>query len=70
MKRVLCGVAISLVAATGAVAATAKVKRPTPTPLPKECHLFEGRNGYYGNPWCTKEEQLRWDRWEAARFRH
>lgn len=63
MKRLFWGVMICLVA-TPAVAK--HNKRLTPTPPPKECHRFEGRNGYYGNPWCTEEEQLRWDRWDAA----
>lgn len=35
----------------------------------KECIRFNGRHGYYGNPWCTLAEQDRWDRWEAARLK-
>lgn len=38
------------------------------TPL-KDCTRFNGRGGYYGNPWCTAEEQERWDRWDARRFK-
>lgn len=34
---------------------------------PKDCTRFNGRQGYYGNPWCTPEEQDRWDRYEARR---
>ena len=31
----------------------------------KDCTRVNGRYGYYGNPWCNRLEQLRWDRWEA-----
>ncbi len=33
----------------------------------KDCTRVNGRYGYYGNPWCTRAEQARWDRWEASR---
>jgi hypothetical protein len=33
----------------------------------KDCTRINGRYGYYGNPWCNRVEQLRWDRWEARR---
>jgi hypothetical protein len=33
----------------------------------KDCTRFNGRWGYYGNPWCTAQEQARWDRWSAGR---
>ena len=33
----------------------------------KDCTRVNGRYGYYGNPWCNRLEQLRWDRWEARR---
>lgn len=36
---------------------------------PKNCVRVNSRFGYYGNPWCTPDEQLRWDRWEAKRLR-
>ena len=29
----------------------------------KDCTRINGRYGYYGNPWCSPSEQLRWDRW-------
>jgi len=32
---------------------------------PKDCTRINGRYGYYGNPWCNKFEQGRWDRWNA-----
>lgn len=35
----------------------------------KDCTRLNGRNGYYGNPWCTPAEQKRWDRWQAQRMR-
>lgn len=31
----------------------------------KDCTRLNGRFGYYGNPWCTPEEQARWDKWSA-----
>jgi hypothetical protein len=34
----------------------------------KDCTRIDGRGGYYGNPWCTPAEQLRWDRWDAHRW--
>ena len=37
---------------------------------PKDCTRFNGWNGYYGNLWCNEEQQLQWDRWDAARFQH
>jgi hypothetical protein len=33
----------------------------------KDCTRFNGRWGYYGNPWCSPAEQDRFDRWSAAR---
>jgi hypothetical protein len=33
----------------------------------KDCTPFNGRWGYYGNPWCTPREQAAWDRWSANR---
>jgi len=33
----------------------------------KDCTRINGRVGYYGNPWCTRAEQARWDRWSARR---
>jgi hypothetical protein len=42
--------------------------RQDPAP-PKDCTRLNGRYGYYGNPWCSHREQLRWDRWEAERLR-
>ena len=34
----------------------------------KDCTRHNARAGYYANPWCTPEEQDRWDRWEARRL--
>jgi hypothetical protein len=36
------------------------------TPI-KDCTRINGRYGYYGNPWCTPQEQARFDRWSASR---
>jgi hypothetical protein len=33
----------------------------------RDCTRLNGRWGYYGNPWCSPTEQLRWDRWDARR---
>jgi len=63
--------AVSILPAS-AVAASALAARPkafaVATPA-KDCTRFNGRFGYYGNPWCSPAEQDRWDRWEAARAR-
>jgi hypothetical protein len=34
----------------------------------KDCTRLNGRDGYYGNPWCSPQEQARFDRWEASRL--
>ena len=44
------------------------IERYGPIP-PKDCTRLNGRFGYYGNPWCSRQEQLLWDRWEAERIR-
>ena len=33
----------------------------------KDCTRFNGRWGYYGNPWCTPREQAAWDAWSDRR---
>jgi hypothetical protein len=71
MLRTLTCIALMLVAA-GALAASGeagsrKGVRSAPPPL-KDCTLFNGRGGYYGNPWCTPAEQLAFDRAEARRL--
>ncbi len=48
-------------------AAEAKKFRPKLSTPVKDCTRINGRWGYYGNPWCSKAEQLRWDRWDATR---
>ncbi|MGD9668267.1 MAG: hypothetical protein AB7U75_04330 [Hyphomicrobiaceae bacterium] len=35
---------------------------------PKDCTRYNGRWGYYGNPWCTPAEQRAFDLWEARRL--
>ncbi len=54
----------SAVTTSGAEAGEFRPKFSSP---PKDCTRINGRWGYYGNPWCSKAEQLRWDRWDAAR---
>ena len=34
----------------------------------KDCTRFNGRWGYYGNPWCSPAEQQAFDRAEARRL--
>lgn len=56
---------------TGTSADAAKKSRPlrqalSATPI-KDCTRFNGRIGYYANPWCNAAEQDRWDRWDAKR---
>ena len=43
----------SLIPATPGMSAGRHVYRPKPSP-PKDCTKLNGRNGYYGNPWCTR----------------
>lgn len=59
---------LSLTAPAGADAGQ-HTARQTPEQPPKDCTRFNSRYGYYGNPWCTPEEQERWDRWEVRRQR-
>lgn len=33
----------------------------------KDCTPFNGRFGYYGNPWCTPAEQRAWERATSRR---
>jgi hypothetical protein len=56
-----------LASAVTAFVADAKELRSNFSSPPKDCTRLNGRWGYYGNPWCTRKEQLRWDRWDAAR---
>lgn len=35
--------------------------------VPKDCTRYNGRWGYYGNPWCTPAEQRAFDIWDARR---
>jgi hypothetical protein len=56
-----------LASAVTTSAAEAREFRPKLSASPKDCTRINGRWGYYGNPWCTRAEQLRWDRWDAAR---
>lgn len=46
-----------------AYSAQANSERPV-----KDCTRYNGTYGFYGNRWCTAEEQERWDRWEARRI--
>lgn len=62
---------LALVAVTGAAEAgnynyDQKVARKALRDVPvKDCTKYNGRWGYYGNPYCTPAEQERFDRWEA-----
>ncbi len=46
--------------------AVGSVEREAPI---KDCTRYNGLYGFYGNAWCTPEEQARWDKWEAERLR-
>jgi hypothetical protein len=70
----LTGLAIAGLAIAAAVPASAEGSRShraqrgdLPLAPIKDCTPFNGRWGYYGNPWCTAAEQARWDRWDARR---
>ena len=72
MSRVIIRIAVAIVVAMLGAPAEARGKQPgrlAEIPL-KDCTRFNGRWGYYGNPWCTPAEQLRWDRWDARRTGH
>lgn len=63
---------VAAAAVYGAPAEAAKKRNaPTwqPAPVVKDCAPFNGRFGYYGNPWCTKAEQDAWDRATSRRTR-
>jgi hypothetical protein len=70
-----CVAAIAALALTGATQANAgshrthKPARSAYAAPVKDCTRFNGRWGYYGNPWCTREEQARFDRWDNSRIR-
>jgi hypothetical protein len=69
LRAVIC-IAIAIVAATipGASTEARGKQRGKLAEAPiKDCTRLNGRWGYYGNPWCTPVEQLRWDRWDAQR---
>jgi len=62
-------VALAVIAAVLAASAEARDKYRSKIVEPplKDCTRINGQWGYYGNPWCTPAEQLRWDRWGARR---
>lgn len=70
IKIILIGLAaFSLAAAAhaGDTRAHKPDKKTVREAPPKDCTRFNGRIGYYGNPWCTPAEQARWDKWSAQR---
>ena len=70
MLRAIICIAIAIVVAAmpgGSTEARSKQwGKLAEAPL-KDCTRLNGRWGYYGNPWCSPAEQLRWDRWDAQR---
>ena len=70
MLRAIVWIAIAIVVAAmpgGSTEARGKQwGKLAEAPL-KDCTRLNGRWGYYGNPWCSPAEQLRWDRWDAQR---
>jgi len=70
VRRILSICVIAATAAALSVPAGAegyRVYKATREQPVKDCTRFNGRWGYYGNPWCTPAEQDRWDRWDARR---
>jgi hypothetical protein len=66
--RSIIGIAIIvIIAALGGAAEADKARRLYAEAPLKDCTRLNGRWGYYGNPWCTPAEQLRWDRWDTRR---
>lgn len=78
MTRWISGAGLAAVAtiAFSAFAAADNTQPPASSPPaeaaqepPKDCTRYNGFFGFYGNVWCSPEEQARWDRWEADRLR-
>lgn len=78
MTRCMTGAGIAAVAtlAFSAVAAAQEAQPPASSAPaeaaqqpPKDCTRYNGFFGFYGNVWCSPEEQARWDKWEAERLR-
>ncbi len=67
-KIVFVAAVFTTVIASGVAEAGGKAGRAYAQVPLKDCTRLNGRWGYYGNPWCTPAEQLRWDRWDARRF--
>jgi hypothetical protein len=66
MLRAIICIAIAIVVAAMPGASAEARGKLAQAPI-KDCTRLNGRWGYYGNPWCTPAEQLRWDRWDAQR---
>jgi hypothetical protein len=60
--------ALSTFAAADPSQPSTSPETPQEAPL-KDCTRYNGFYGFYGNVWCTPEEQARWDKWEAERLR-
>ncbi len=70
MKTAAAAVAATMVVSAMAAAGPTRPSTPGDARGPvKDCTRFNGHFGFYGNPWCTPEEQDRWDRWQADRLR-
>ena len=69
MRHPIACIALVLTLAAGlTVPAESRGKaRYRSQPPVKDCTRLNGRYGYYGNPWCTKAEQERWDRATSSR---
>jgi hypothetical protein len=70
MLRSLTCIALALATAltvAGPAESGSRKYAPTASTPIKDCTRFNGNWGYYGNPWCTKAEQVLWDRAEARR---
>jgi hypothetical protein len=69
LRAIICTALVIAAFAMPYASADARGKAPrvyADAPV-KDCTRLNGRWGYYGNPWCSPAEQLRWDRWDARR---
>ena len=67
--RIVCALVLVGTMPMVANAAAARVRHAATAASIKDCTRFNGKHGYYGNPWCTTAEQLQWDRWDSRRSR-
>jgi hypothetical protein len=67
MYKLISTTAVLAAVLAASAEARGKYRSKIVEPPLKDCTRLNGRVGYYGNPWCSPDEQLRWDRWDARR---